>query len=178
MDDGEKIIQDVGRQLHDMLKDIDSISVHSSKALETLEAKSLSRSQAAACFETSIECIKVSLMFFHAILCSTYTDSVWGRPHLPAFLAVPYMCIHELETAALSRTSSRGTPLRSRCSLRLWLTNFSASLLMSLPVLSRFDCCIVQGALWSSSGGILKQSVSFWHRGQSKCRILAHFPQN
>jgi hypothetical protein len=72
--DGEIDVQDIGRELHDMMKDIDSITLHSSKALEYLDAMSVRRSHA-SCFEGSIECIKVFL-FNHLLpymlyLCTT-----------------------------------------------------------------------------------------------------------
>jgi hypothetical protein len=64
--DGENDVQDIGRELHDMMKDIDSIALHSSKALEHLDTRSVFRSQHASCFEGSIECIKV-FYFNHRI---------------------------------------------------------------------------------------------------------------
>jgi hypothetical protein len=72
--DGENSVQDIERELHDMLRDIDSISVNSSKALEIIDARSTMRSQGASCFEASLECIKViprpSLNFdYVAVIC-------------------------------------------------------------------------------------------------------------
>ena len=61
--DGENDIQDIERELHDMLKDIDSMSPNSSKALEILDSRSSMRSQGVTCFESSLECIKVMPKF-------------------------------------------------------------------------------------------------------------------
>ncbi len=68
MVDGENDIQDIGRELRDMLKDIDSISLQSSKALAALDGRSVLRSQDVACYESSVECIKVLLTFDHLLL--------------------------------------------------------------------------------------------------------------
>jgi hypothetical protein len=67
--DCENEIQDLGRELHDMLKDIDSVSLHSASALAALDARgSVLTSQGAACYEASIDCIKVFLRFPHLFL--------------------------------------------------------------------------------------------------------------
>jgi hypothetical protein len=51
--DGENEFQDIERELYDMLKDIDSMSPNSSKALKTLDSRSSVRSQRVTCFESS-----------------------------------------------------------------------------------------------------------------------------
>ncbi len=61
--DGENVIQEIERELYDMLKDIDSISLTSSNVLETFDARSAMRSQGVSSFESSLECIKVPPRF-------------------------------------------------------------------------------------------------------------------
>ncbi len=125
MADCENEIQDLGRELHDMLKDIDSMSLHSSSALVALDASgSMLVSQDAARYEASIDCIKVTLIFPHLLLMCAHNYSFDERLHRPVFLGVQCSCMHAFETAVSSRMISKEMPLRSKCISKPWPISF------------------------------------------------------
>ena len=130
--DGEIDVQDIGRELHDMMKDIDSITLHSSKALEYLDAMSVRRSHA-SCIEGSIECIKVFSFQSHSTLDALSLHNLiihtnfflrainffLARTHLPPFPDVLFSCMQALGIAAFFRLNSKETLLRLKHNLKL-----------------------------------------------------------